>query len=237
MGLTVDLRSEALPEGHVWWRVADRAWSDPLDAGFAGRHGGRWNPRGSFPVLYLNEDRMTARLNLLAFIADWPYEPEDLRDDTGPILVGCTLPSRQIVCDAHTAAGLHAAGLPASYPLDEVDEIVPHARCQPVGVRARAVSLRGVHARSARSRDGSGRELAWFPAGVRSVARPVATLAFLEWYRFRQPTELRSRPAASSSLNAGVFFTERASRADIEAARRLLRRDGGQPPEPEDRIP
>ncbi len=33
------------------------------------------------------------------------------------------------------------------------------------------------------------------------------------------------------------FFTERASRADIEAARRLLRRHRGQPPVPEDRIP
>ena len=29
---------------------------------------------------------MTARLNLRAFIANWPYEPEDLREDTG--LVG-----------------------------------------------------------------------------------------------------------------------------------------------------
>ena len=28
-------------------------------------------------------------------IADWPYEPEDLRDDTGPVLIGCTLPRRQ----------------------------------------------------------------------------------------------------------------------------------------------
>ena len=235
--MTVDLLSEPLPGRHVWWRVADRAWTDPLDASFAARCGGRWNPPDSFSVLYLNEDRMTARLNLMAFIAHWPYEPEDLRDDMGPILVGCTLPSRQSVCDAHTAAGLRAAGLPASYPLDEVGEIVPHARCQQVGAQTRAASLRGVHARSARSRGGSGRELAWFPAGVRSVARPVATLAFSEWYRFRQPTERRSRPAVPSALNAGVFYTEGASGADIEAARRLLRRDGGQPPAPEDRIP
>lgn len=37
-------------------------------------------------------------------------------------------------------------------------------------------------------------------------------------------------------MKTAEFFTERASRADIAAARRLLRRDGGQPPEPEDRI-
>ena len=180
--MSVHLLREALRERHVWWRVADRTWTDPLDASFAGRRGGRWNPPESFPVLYLNEDRMTARLNLLAFIADWPYEPEDLRDDAGPVLVGCTLPSRQTVCDAHTDAGIRAAGLPPTYPLDEAGRVVPHARCRPIGVQARAASLRGVHARSARSRDGAGRELAWFPASVRSVARQVAALTFLEWY-------------------------------------------------------
>lgn len=39
-----------------------------------------------------------------------------------------------------------------------------------------------------------------------------------------------------SAMKTAEFFTERTSRADIAAARRLLRRDGGQPPEPEDRI-
>lgn len=40
-----------------------------------------------------------------------------------------------------------------------------------------------------------------------------------------------------SVLKTAEFFIERAAEADIEAARRLLRRDGGQPPAPEDRIP
>ena len=77
--MTALLQREALPEAHVWWRVADPSWSDPLDPAFARRYGGRWNPPGMFPVLYLNEDPATARLNLRAFIAGWPYEPEDLR--------------------------------------------------------------------------------------------------------------------------------------------------------------
>ena len=38
------------------------------------------------------------------------------------------------------------------------------------------------------------------------------------------------------AMKTAEFFTERASQADIAAARRLLRRDGGQPPEPEDRV-
>ena len=140
------LQREAVPAAHVWWRIADPSWSDPLDPDFARRRGGRWNPPGSFRVLYLNEDIGKARLNLRAFLAGWPYEPEDLRDDTGPVLIGCILPDRQIVCDAHSTAGVRAAGLPATYPLDEDGPPVPHARCQPVGARAKAERLRGIRA-------------------------------------------------------------------------------------------
>ena len=142
----------------------------------------RWNPPDSFPTLYLNEDVVTACLNLRAFIAKWPYEPEDLRDDTGPILVACNLPRRQVVCDVHSPAGLHAAGLPNTYPLETDGAPVSHTRRQPIGTKAREAGLRGVRARSARSRDGAGRELAWFPATARSVARRVRTLAFVAWF-------------------------------------------------------
>ena len=40
-----------------------------------------------------------------------------------------------------------------------------------------------------------------------------------------------------AAMKTAEFFTDRAARADVETARRLLRRDGGQPPEPEDRLP
>ena len=40
-----------------------------------------------------------------------------------------------------------------------------------------------------------------------------------------------------SAMKTAEFFASRKADADIEAARRLLRRDGGQPPEPEDRLP
>ena len=39
-----------------------------------------------------------------------------------------------------------------------------------------------------------------------------------------------------SAMKTAEFFTGRAARADIEAARRLLRREGGQPPELDDRL-
>ena len=134
-------------------------------------------------MLHLNEDVVTARLNLRAFIAEWPYEPEDLREDTGPILVCCALPRGQVVCDVHTVDGIRAAGLPDTYPLEKDGSLVPRARCQPIGAWAKALGLRGIRARSTQSRDGAGRELAWFPASARSVARWVRTLAFTEWFR------------------------------------------------------
>ena len=39
-----------------------------------------------------------------------------------------------------------------------------------------------------------------------------------------------------SALKTAEYFEERASRADIEAARLILRRNGGVEPEPEDRL-
>ena len=39
-----------------------------------------------------------------------------------------------------------------------------------------------------------------------------------------------------SALRTAEFFAGRADRADLGAARRLLRRAGGQPPDPEDRL-
>ena len=178
----MELLHETVPDAHVWRRIGDPSWADPLDPSFAQHRGGRWNPPDSFPTLYLSEDLVSARLNLRAFIAGWPYEPEDLRDDTGPILVACVLPRRQVVCDAHTPAGLHAAGLPDTYPLELDGSPEAHARCQPIGARAREEHLRGVRARSARSPDGAGRELAWFPATARSAARRIRTMPFEAWF-------------------------------------------------------
>ena len=39
-----------------------------------------------------------------------------------------------------------------------------------------------------------------------------------------------------AAMKTADFFVTRATEADIKAARRILRRTGGQPPEPEDRL-
>jgi hypothetical protein len=176
------MRTELLRDGHEWLRIAGADWQDPLDPLFAAQRGGRWNPPGSFPTLYFNEDVVTARFNLDRFIAGWPYEPEDLRDDTGPILVRAALPRTQRVADCHSPAGVAALGLPPTFPLDGDGRIVGHETCQPIGETVHRRKLRGVRSRSARVPDRAGRELAWFPASAASRARPVGREAFSDWY-------------------------------------------------------
>jgi len=176
-------KTERLPDAQRWLRVVDPSWSDPLDPTYAAASGGRWNPPSSFPVLYLNEDLRTARANLAAFVAGWPYTLADLRDDRAPALAVARLPRSQVVADACSPAGLRSLGLPVSYPLDASGVPVPRERCQPLGAELRAGGLRGVHCRSARVPDGSGRELAWFPASPRSRAELLRLMPFATWYR------------------------------------------------------
>jgi RES domain len=176
------MRREALRDNWTWWRIAEPGWSNPLDPSHARARGGRWNPPDSFDTLYLNEDQVTARLNLRAFAARWPYEPEDLRPGRGPLLIGARLPRNQDVADAHTPAGLAALGLPETYPNYRNGRPVTHAACQPIGAAVNAAGLRGLRARSAQSPQGAGRELAWFPATARSIAHLAERLPFEAWY-------------------------------------------------------
>lgn len=173
---------ETLVAGSEWFRICDRAWADPTDDTFAQALGGRWNPPGSWRTLYLSGDVVTARLNLDRFIAQWPYEPEDLDDRFGPDLAVVTLPRSQNVADVHSARGVRSAGLPATYPFDARGREVPHEVCQAVGERARTHKLRGVHTRSAATPHGAGRELAWFPATARSRAALARRFSFTDWF-------------------------------------------------------
>jgi len=170
-----------LPNAKRWYRVADEKWDNPLDPGFAQRFGGRWNPPSSFPTLYLNEDVDTARAQIRRMLEGSPVRPEDL--DPPYVLVTATLPSRQVVADAVTDVGLETLGLPETYPVDKDGVTISHTICQPIGARIKDQNLRGVHARSAVTPDGTGRELAWFPARTSSRATPIdSPLAFSTWW-------------------------------------------------------
>lgn len=169
-----------LPDGRAWLRVADEQWEDPLDPSFAQLHGGRWNPPGSFATLYLNEDIATARAQVEHLVSGFPVEPEDL--DVPFVLVTVALPRSQSAADAVTDEGLERLGLPSTYPFDD-GSVIPQATCRPIGAAVHLGGLRGVRSRSAATPDGSGRELAWYPARISSKARRIAPdRPFDDWW-------------------------------------------------------
>jgi hypothetical protein len=175
-----------LPNTKRWYRVADEKWDHPLDPGFAQRFGGRWNPPNSHPTLYLNEDLHTARAQIARMLDRSPVRPDDL--DTPYVLITATLPARQVVADAVTDVGLDGLGLPETYPVDDDGATVPHTTCQPIGSAVKDEGLRGVHTRSAATPDGTGRELAWFPARTASRATAIGDpLPFSSWWYAHAP--------------------------------------------------
>lgn len=173
---------EPIPDNHDWLRICEAGWKDPLDPTFAQVNGGRWNPPDSWPTLYLNEDLVTARLNLDAFIAGWPYRPEELDEKNGPQLAVATLPRNQTVVDVHTPAGVTAVGLAPTYPVDESGKLVGHDMCQAIGIAVHEAGLRGVRCRSAQAPRGAGRELAWYPATARSRAHLIERRDYIDWF-------------------------------------------------------
>jgi hypothetical protein len=162
--------------GGPYLRVADADWDDPLDGRYAAERGGRWNPPESFPVVYLCRSIEVARANVYRRLRGQPYGPEDLRPGAGPILVRTRVPEDRYL-NAITEAGLRDLGLPKTYPLDSRRRIVPHGRCQPIGMRAWESGLLGVAARPAAA--AVGEELAYF--GRRKLRRG-AVLRFEDWF-------------------------------------------------------
>ena len=69
-----------------------------------------------------------------------------------------------------------------------------------------------------------------------SVKAEVARLAKADGISFNQfvATAVAEKLAA---MNTAAFFAERRDRADFAAFDRIMARDGGVPPQPDDRIP
>ena len=162
--------------GGPYLRVADPNWNDPLVGRYAAERGGRWNPPESFPVVYLCKSTEVARANVYRRLRAQPYGPEDLQPGAGPVLVRTRVPEDRYL-NAITEAGLRDLGLPRTYPLDSRRRIIPHRRCQPVGLRAWEAGLPGIASRSAAAREGE--ELAYF--GRRKLRRG-AVRAFEDWF-------------------------------------------------------
>ena len=166
------VRTVRIPSGRVWLRIAAPTWTDPLDPSFSEKQGGRWNPPGSYPALYLNGDVATARMQVERMLSGSPVTIDDLADDAY-FLIAAALPRAQTCANAVTADGLRALGLPDTYPGNPDGTLIGQPKCQAIGKRVRSRGLRGMWCRSAVTIDGRGRELAWFPATNRSRARPI----------------------------------------------------------------
>ncbi len=163
-------------------RVADPDWRRPLDSSFAAVRGGRWNPPGSFPVLYLCASPTVARDVVLGRFAGLPYGLLDFRSGRRPVLIETEVPSHR-AADVVTDAGCRAASLPVSYPYDARGRKIGWVRTQPIGRAAWEQGERSIACRSAAMpQGGDGEELAWF---VRERADRLAVSArrsFDEWF-------------------------------------------------------
>ena len=165
--------------GGAYLRLADPTWRKPLSAEYALQRGGRWNPPGSFGVVYLNASVAVARAQVRDKLEPRGVRPEDLQTDEGPMLVHTTVLEDDYV-DVITDRGCSAVRLPSTYPLDEHGVLVSHSVCQPIGQRAWNAEESGIACRSAaRSAPTDGEELAFF---ARRPLKADRTEAFADWY-------------------------------------------------------
>ncbi len=168
--------------GGRYVRVADPGWRRPLDPRYAAERGGRWNPPGSFPVLYLCASIEVARANVLSRFEGLPYGVLDLHAARRPELVDTDIPEHSAV-DALTHARLRALGLPASYPFDAAGRRVERWTTQPVGQAAWDEGERSIACRSAALPKGQrGEELAWFVRGRADRLRVAGRRDFDAWF-------------------------------------------------------
>jgi hypothetical protein len=166
--------------GGEYNRLAEPGWQDPLDTSFAKSTGGRWNPPGSYGVLYLNRDERVARLQVDHRLVGQPYGIEDLEPAEQHDMVLVDVPEAERL-DCVSDRGLEAVGLPSSYPRSPDGKPVGHPVCQQIGQRAHEAAHTGIACRSAATgATGADEELALFePHGALDVKerRP-----FTAWY-------------------------------------------------------
>jgi hypothetical protein len=176
---------DVIDRGGKYYRVADPAWSDPLDGSYSMRFGARWNAQGSFPVTYLNADLPTARANARRLLTEGlqgqPFGVEDIDPSELPALVLTDVPDDRYL-DVVTGAGCVGNGLPATYPDDGAGGIVTWTVCHAVGQEAWDGDLPGIACRTAaEAAPGGGEELAWFDRHVVTL-EVKETQAFEDWY-------------------------------------------------------
>lgn len=170
---------KALTRSGLYYRVFKPEWADPLDTTPSRLHGGRWNPPGSFGILYLARDGAVAAAIARAQHAGRAVGLFDLQPDRRPHLLEVGVPHSDNL-DVVTPEGVRALRLPARYPFGGGRD-----RCQPIGVRAYgARTFLGIACRSAAECQPGywvGEELAWFDRSL-PVAEGGPRRDFRSWY-------------------------------------------------------
>jgi RES domain len=168
--------------GGSYKRLAEPSWSDPLDMSYSRQPGGRWNPPGSFGVLYLNRDLRMARLQVLHKLSGHPYGVEDLDEAEQHDLVDVEVAEREWL-DCVTAAGLESVGLPVTYARHRNGRPVQRTDCQPVGQAAFDDGRPGIACRSAVSGASlTDEELGVFDRDVEAGVQMTGRHAFADWF-------------------------------------------------------
>jgi hypothetical protein len=126
--------------------VVGEGWNNAADTSYSKKFGGRWNPSGTFGVLYLNATMATAKANAVRHLAEHGLEIEDLLPGTGPHLVAFDVEPCELV-DVVSDDGVAACGLPEEYPRG-----VDHVPCQRLGVAFHAAGEVGIACRSSQMR-------------------------------------------------------------------------------------
>jgi RES domain-containing protein len=173
------------PHPHPLYRLVRAKHPDAMDTSYSQRSGGRWNPKGTFPVLYTACSVRVARAIVRDLFAAGLVDPEDLMPGEQPELAHVAW-SGQVV-DVAAAAGVAAAGFVADYPRG-----VGHAVTQPKGVAWHAGKREGVVCRSA-SEERLGRtdwsgdcslwgETAIFIDKAATQPRQLRRQGFAEWW-------------------------------------------------------
>jgi hypothetical protein len=168
--------------GGSYNRLAEPSWADPLNTSYSRQYGGRWNPPGSFGVLYLNRDLRVARLQVLHKLSGHPYGVEDLEEAEQHDLVDVEVAEQEWL-DCVTAVGLEAVGLPSTYPRHRNGRLVRHATCQPVGQAVLDDGQPGIACRSAATgASPTDEELGVFDQVVAASVQMTGRHPFADWF-------------------------------------------------------
>jgi RES domain len=168
--------------GGSYNRLAEPSWADPLATNYSTDRGGRWNPPGSFGVLYLNRDLRVARLQVQHKLRGQPYGVEDLDESEQHDLVEVEVAERDWL-DCVTAAGLQAVGLPETYPRHRNGRPVRHVDCQPIGQLAFEDARPGIACRSAATgASPTDEELGVFDRDVDTSVQMTGKHLFADWF-------------------------------------------------------